>query len=289
MTNMPDTVTNIGNLLHCVSKQIKRSEQEAIISSFLATTTETENVKPDHCAIKRVEKLEKDVFTLFAQVLHLYQADELMISFNGGKDCTVLLDIIQRYFKRNKCISHIRIPVLYIETEDSFQEVEAVVLDCERRYNINLIRRKGCIKDVLAEVLQEIPEMRAIFMGTRRTDPFSENLNIMQVTDLNWPRIMRIFPLLDWSYRDIWEYTFVRKVPYCNLYEQGYTSLGQIHNTSPNPHLRIFDPITKAVTYKHAAELRDAEYERAGRNIKSNKENCANNETNGTEEQGGKS
>lgn len=57
-------MTNIGNMLHCVSKQIQRSEREAAISSFLATTTETENVKPDHCAIKRVEKLEKDAFAV---------------------------------------------------------------------------------------------------------------------------------------------------------------------------------------------------------------------------------
>lgn len=105
-----------------------------------------------------------------------------MISFNGGKDCTVLLDLVHSYFKRNKCISHIRLPVLYIETENGFEEVEAVVLDCERRYNINLIRRKGAIKEALAQILQEMPEIRAVLMGTRRTDPFCENLNTMQVS-----------------------------------------------------------------------------------------------------------
>ncbi|XP_017480705.1 PREDICTED: FAD synthase-like isoform X1 [Rhagoletis zephyria] len=271
-------MTNIGNMLHCVSKQIKRSERDAAISSFLATATETENVKPDHCAIKRVEKLEKDVFALFAQVLHLYRAEELMVSFNGGKDCTVLLDLVHSYFKRNKCISHIRLPVLYIEAEDGFEEVEAVVLDCERRYNINLIRRKGCIKEALTQILQEMPEIRAVLMGTRRTDPFCENLNTMQVTDLDWPSLMRINPLLDWSYRDIWYYTFVRQVPYCRLYENGYTSLGQKYNTQPNPHLRLFDPITKAVTYKHAAELEDSKYERAGRVRKDYVVDCVNEE-----------
>ncbi|XP_014091842.2 FAD synthase [Bactrocera oleae] len=277
-------MTNIGNLLHCVSKQIKRSERDALISSFLAKTTETENIKPDHCAIGRVERLEKEAFAFFAQALHLYQADEWMISFNGGKDCTVLLDLLQAFFKRNKCISHIRVPVLYIETENSFEEVEAVVLDCERRYNIELIRRKGCIKDVLTQILEEKPEIRAIFMGTRRTDPYCENLNAMQVTDVGWPSVMRINPLLDWSYSDIWYYTFVRQVPYCRLYEEGYTSLGQKHNTLPNPHLRIFDPVTRAVTYKHAAELMDAEFERAGRTKKDYVESCDKDQENKNED-----
>uniref|UniRef100_A0A0A1X3K3 FAD synthase n=1 Tax=Zeugodacus cucurbitae TaxID=28588 RepID=A0A0A1X3K3_ZEUCU len=267
-------MTNIGHLLHCVSKQIKSSERDALISSFLAKATETENVKPDHCAIRRVERLEKEAFAFFAQALHIYQADEWMLSFNGGKDCTVLLDLLQAFFKRNKCISHVRVPVLYIESDDSFEEVEAVVLDCERRYNIELIRHKGCIKDVLTQVLAERPEIRAVFMGSRRTDPYCENLNAMQVTDVGWPSVMRISPLLDWSYRDIWYYTFVRQVPYCRLYEQGYTSLGQKHNTMPNPHLRMFDPITRAVTYKHAAELTDAEFERAGRTKKDYVESC---------------
>lgn len=57
-------MTNIGNLLHCVSKQIKRSDREALISSFLAKTTETENIKPNHCAIRRVERLEKEAFAV---------------------------------------------------------------------------------------------------------------------------------------------------------------------------------------------------------------------------------
>lgn len=121
------------------------------------------------------------LFQFFAQVLHMYQADEWMVSFNGGKDCTVLLELLQAFFKRNKCIGHVRLPVLYIESENSFEEVEAVVLDCERRYNIDLIRRKGSIKDVLTQILEEMPEIRAVFMGTRHTDPYCENLNAMQV------------------------------------------------------------------------------------------------------------
>lgn len=71
---------------------------------------------------------------------------------------------------------------------------------------------------------------------------------------------MRINPLLDWSCANIWEYILEKKVPYCSLYNHGYTSIGNTNNTVPNPHLKINDD-----TFKPAYELNDDALERAGR------------------------
>lgn len=71
---------------------------------------------------------------------------------------------------------------------------------------------------------------------------------------------MRINPLLDWNCSNIWEYLLKNHVPYCSLYNFGYTSIGNMNNTVPNPHLKIGDN-----KFLPAYELVDDTLERAGR------------------------
>jgi len=48
---------------------------------------------------------------------------------------------------------------------------------------------------------------------------------------------MRFNPILDWSYRDVWDFIKACELPYCNLYDHGYTSLGTVKDTIRNPEL----------------------------------------------------
>ena len=59
----------------------------------------------------------------------------------------------------------------------------------------------------------------------------------------------------------MWAFTRAFDVPYCALYDQGYTSLGSKNTTKPNPKLRREDG-----SYAPAYELSDCSAERLGRN-----------------------
>ena len=68
---------------------------------------------------------------------------------------------------------------------------------------------------------------------------------------------MRINPILKWSYNEIWDFLLRYELPYCCLYDQGYTSLGDVHSTIPNPllydrHLFRFHSADKLKQYHNA-------------------------------------
>ena len=46
--------------------------------------------------------------------------------------------------------------------------------------------------------------VKAVFVGTRRTDPHGALLTHFDETDADWPRFMRIHPVIDWHYREVW-------------------------------------------------------------------------------------
>ena len=66
-----------------------------------------------------------------------------------------------------------------------FPEVDKFVTDTVNKYKLNVVIAFGPIKEALTELHKRIPEIKAIFMGTRRTDPHSENLQEFQVFIFN--------------------------------------------------------------------------------------------------------
>lgn len=84
------------------------------------------------------------------------------------------------------------------------------------------------------------------------------------MTDGNWPQVMRVAPLLDWHYSDIWDYLLFQQVPYCSLYDDGYTSLGSIDNTVVNSNL-LYSITGESCCTLPAYKLLDGSKERSGR------------------------
>lgn len=73
---------------------------------------------------------------------------------------------------------------------------------------------------------------------TSRRELMKTDVAELAPTDGDWPPLLRIHPILQWTYDDIWAFLRQLEVDYCTLYDEGYTSLGSTTNTVPNPLLR---------------------------------------------------
>ena len=124
------------------------------------------------------------------------------LSFNGGKDCCVLLHLLYIVLSKKGLFS--RLKVLYFSHPNSFSEVNTFVSLCVQMY-VSLLTSllTSCILLLsifvlysicsyglnlntlppltLSTLQQQVDElaMQAIFMGTRSTDPRSSTLQVI--------------------------------------------------------------------------------------------------------------
>nr|XP_972300.2 PREDICTED: FAD synthase [Tribolium castaneum] len=200
------------------------------------------------------------------ECLQQYGLENIFVSFNGGKDCTVLLHLVLTVVKKKFPQHSQPIPCLYVQSESPFPEQDEFIDLCKCYYNLKIMVINAGIKDALGQILEKYPNFKACFMGTRRTDPYSGDLTVFQMTDSNWPQILRVSPVLDWHYSDIWDYLLFYKVPYCKLYDLGFTSLGNTVNTKRNPSLKCYELFDEGEFYLPAYKLLKEVKERNGRN-----------------------
>lgn len=105
-----------------------------------------------------------------------------------------------------------RLQSVYIVSEHPFAEVDSFVETSLASYRLDLARYAMPMKVAFAKYLRDKPSVKAIFVGTRRTDPHGMLLTHFDLTDHGWPPFMRVHPVIDWHYVDIWavSYTYGR-------------------------------------------------------------------------------
>ncbi|XP_064996610.1 uncharacterized protein LOC135632119 isoform X4 [Musa acuminata AAA Group] len=172
---------------------------------------------------------------------HIYQVgslfaarfEQVAFSFNGGKDSTVLLHLLRagyylhkgksECFQGNLSDSMLNCPIrtIYFESPSAFPEINAFTYETATAYNLQLETIRSDFKSGLEALLKEKPT-KAIFLGTRIGDPNAVGQEQFSPSSIGWPPFMRVNPILDWSYRDVWAFILICKVKYCSLYDQGF-------------------------------------------------------------------
>ncbi|KAG6332373.1 hypothetical protein ID866_6714 [Astraeus odoratus] len=219
-----------------------------------------------------IAPLVKEALDVIEQCLTTYGPEQTSLSFNGGKDCTVLLHLYAAVLTRHHPQPR-PITAVYIPVPSPFPELEDFISQAAKSYGLALFtcvlpvdeplpaagvnpatssslapnpngdcsddkaRGGEGIRRALELYQAQFPHVRAILIGTRRTDPHGATLAHRNMCDPGWPSFERINPVINWTYADVWTFLKRLEVPYCSLYDRGYTSLGSTYNTFPNPAL----------------------------------------------------
>ncbi|EEA24852.1 FAD synthetase, putative [Talaromyces marneffei ATCC 18224] len=193
---------------------------------------------------------------------------ELSLSYNGGKDCLVLLVLILACLPSSLPTDSgfpKTLQSIFIIPYKSFPEVYEFVQTSSKDYFLDLTRYELPMRAALEVYLKDRPNIKAIWIGTRRVDPNGGLLKHFDPTDKDWPQFMRIHPVIDWHYAEIWAFIRHLGLDYCPLYDRGYTSLGGVNDTFPNPALAIPGDQSK---FRPAYKLKEDNEERLGRDRK---------------------
>jgi hypothetical protein len=142
-----------------------------------------------------------------------------------------------------------RVRMVYFVEEGCFPEQDEFIELAQRTYGFELQRVGQQMKENTAMLVRD-HGVRAFLMGTRRADPYAATLDNFSPSTAGWAPFMRVNPVLEWEYGMVWQFIRDFSIPYCSLYDQGYSSVGLMKNTERNQHL-----VRPDGTYRPAWEL----------------------------------
>lgn len=176
-----------------------------------------------------------------------FPENKIFIAWTGGKDSTVLLHLVRMVF-------HGKIPfkVMFNDSTIEFDEVYEFIKKLKKDWEIDLVWIKHLSEDIDSYHTTDNTDLKLEIMRIAKINiinnvVFKYKLKAF-MSGIRWDEHearkketffsarsdhMRIHPILHFTLSDIWEYTREFNVPYINLYDKGFKSLGEAPFTKP--------------------------------------------------------
>jgi phosphoadenosine phosphosulfate reductase len=190
--------------------------------------------------IKLDEKIMK-AKKVIKEITSKFDSNKVFIAWTGGKDSTVLLHLIRSVFQGD-----IPFPVMFNDSTLEFQEIYDFIKKISTEWNIDLLvvphNQKQLDTFHKLSDIQKKQELSRLMKVKAIEDFIKKNAIDAFVVGIRWDEHparskesyfsqrkghVRIHPILDFTEKDIWDYIKKYNVPYVNLYDKGYRSLGE--------------------------------------------------------------
>ena len=201
------------------------------------------NLEETNAALETASAIERVAFALDTSRPHV------VLSSSFGAQAAVCLHLVTQQWPE--------IPVVLLDTQYLFPETYRFVDEMTTRLNLNLHVYKSPLSatwqearwgklwengadgiaaynhrnkvEPMRQALKDL-DARMWITGLRRKQSSTrENLPVLTSQD----GILKIYPIIDWTDRDVFNYLQEHDLPYHPLWAQGYVSIGDVHTTRP--------------------------------------------------------
>ena len=143
--------------------------------------------------------LARSAVAFIHDIIKTYGLQHIALSFNGGKDCTVLLHLTRAVvIAANLDVSSLTL--IHFADDAGIDELETFLQNTISQYGLRLTRLPTPYDRGLWELVSRQP-IRAVLMGQRSTDPAAKTLTMITPTDApQYPLLDRVNPLMSWTH-----------------------------------------------------------------------------------------
>jgi 3'-phosphoadenosine 5'-phosphosulfate sulfotransferase (PAPS reductase)/FAD synthetase len=127
----------------------------------------------------------------------------VFVSFNGGKDATVVLHLLRYVLHKHNLTALLgtAIKIIYFDDPHQFPEIEEFIRHTLTALRVEPVTFKCSFKEGIERAIDEYG-LKAVLMGVRMGDPYTDDAEHFHPSTANYPAFMRVYPVLQWEYAD---------------------------------------------------------------------------------------
>lgn len=243
----------IGKLVELDIDKIRLRYQEKVQSQLEGYQQEFQIHKKKFIEAnrQRLQQIEQEAIEYIQEIGNRYSTDDMMISFSGGKDSTVVADLVTRalgdgdkkilhifgdttlefpltyeYIERYKK-NHPKTPVISSRNKDkNFLELCSLIGPPSRvmRWCCTIFKT-GAITRKIEKVFRNKKHI-ITFYGIRRSESTSRSKYEKESESPKITKQTVVSPVIDWYDFDIWLYLLSKKIDFNDAYRLGYSRVG---------------------------------------------------------------